>query len=376
MRRRNIPALVAAAALMILAPGAVAGEGQVSSKVDLVFWGRAVFNTHYDTALQGQEFMSYLVDDTEEELNFNPREARLGVAASHAEGDWTYRAVLELDFYGANASNNLLPRLRLGYAEARSEGGWAVRGGQDWVPVAQLHPGTLDFGCLSWAGNLWHRVPQLTVRRSAGDWELLAGALKHRISNAQEQQETMPWVVARVANAELLGAKSLVALGGGYRAVTVDGNDYAPYVVAGELVLPLGEVLTLTAEAYLGEGVGREFVHHGFDYNPEHPDGALAIASVGGFASLQARLSGPVELNAGVGLDDPDDDDLRVASRGEPSEPASFPAYLKNTVLFGNLKYHVNQYFGWGLEVASFSTETVADELSGQRYTTSIWFKF
>ncbi len=379
MPRRSIPALMVLLAAAATTPGLVgpAAAGPVSSEIDLALWGRTVFNTHYDTALQAQEFISYLVDDTEEELNFNPREALLGLAASHADGDWTYRAVVELDFYGANASNNLLPRLRLGYAEARSADGWTIRGGQDWVPVAQRHPGTLDFGCLSWAGNLWHRTPQLTVRRRTGDWEALVGAMKHRISSAQEQQEIMPWVMGRVAGHDLLGAGSLVALGGGYRSVTVNDSDYSPYLVAGELVLPLGPVFTLTAEAYLGEGVGREFVHHGFDYNPEHPEGALAIASLGGFASLRARVSAPVELNAGLGMDDPDDDDLRTASRGEPSAPATFPAYLKNTVLFGNLKYHVNAFFGWGVEVAHLATDVGAeDDLSGQRYTTSVWFRF
>jgi hypothetical protein len=118
-------------------------------------------------------------------------------------------------------------------------------------------------------------------------------------------------------------------------------------------------------------------VHHGFDYNPQHPDGATEIASLGGFASLGARVSEPVELNAGVGLDDPDDDDLAVAVRGEPSEPAAFPAYLKNTVIFGNLKYHVTEFYGWGLEVLHFATDVGADDdLTGQRFSGSVWFKF
>jgi len=371
--------LIIAVLAAVLGSSGVAAAAEVQSPVDLRFFGRAVFNTHYDTALQGQEFISYLVADDTEELNFNPREARLGFAASQTRGDWTYRAVVSFDFYGDSASNNLLPRLRLGYAEARSAGGWSIRGGQDWVPVAGLLPGTLDFGSLSWGGNLWQRVPQLTVRRRTGGLELLAGAMKHRISNEQEQQEIMPWLIGRVAATDRLGEGSLLALGGGYRSVTVADHDYQPWLVAAELVLPFGATgASLTAEAYVGAGIGREWVHYGFDYNPQHPGGATAIASRGGFASLRVPVSGRVATNAGFGIDDPDDDDLAVASRGgEPTTPGTFPAYLKNAVVFGNVKVDVTEFFGWGVEAAHLMTERGdGEDLTGQRFTTSIWFKF
>ena len=90
-----------------------ATAGEVSSGVDLRFWGRAIFNMHYDTAQQNVDFMSYLTEDVES-LNFNPRDTRLGFSATQKSGDWTYGSVFEIDFYGSNAGNNLLPRLRLG----------------------------------------------------------------------------------------------------------------------------------------------------------------------------------------------------------------------------------------------------------------------
>lgn len=353
----------------MLALPVVAPAGEVTSGVDLKFWGRAIFNMHYDTGLQNVDFMSYLLDEDTESLNFNPRDTRLGFAASQKSGDWTYSSVFEIDFYGDNAGNNLLPRLRLGYAEAKRDCGLSIRGGQDWVPIAQQNPGTIDFGVQSWSGNLWWRVPQLTVRHRAQQVEYLVGVMKHRISTGQERQEKMPWMLARVGLYDLVGKGSLIALGGGWRSVTVDGEDYAPYVGAVEFVAPFGASgVVLNGEAYYGAGVGREFVHYGFDYNPAHPDGATEIKSLGGFASLKIPASDRVEVNVGFGLDDPDDDDLA----GSTSVP-----YSKNTSIFGNVKFKVTKNFGWGLETCHFITEMgEGNELTGQRFTGSWWFTF
>lgn len=366
----RVSRILAVLSLAVVAGGIpfTAAAGEVTSGVDLKFWGRAVFNMHYDTGLQALDFMSYLKDEETESLNFNPRDVRLGFSASQKSEDWTYSSVFEIDFYGDNASNNLLPRLRLGYAEAKRASGLSIRGGQDWIPVAQQNPGTIDFGIQSYSGNLWWRVPQLTVRQRSCKVEYLIGAMKHRISGDQERQEKMPWLMGRIGLFEPLGKGSLFAVGGAWRSVTVAENDYSPYLGALEFVLPFGKSgLVLNGEAYYGAGFGREFLHYDLDYNPSHPDGATEIKSLGGFASLKIPVSPRVDVNLGFGLDDPDDDDLDGAE----------PPYLKNTSFFGNFKYNVTRNFGWGLEVAHFITDKGdAGELTGQRFTGSWWFVF
>ncbi len=360
--------LTLAAALMILIASPVLA-GEVSSSVDLKFWGRAIFNMHYDTALQAAEFSSYLKDDTQSEFNFNPRDTRLGFAASSTQDDWTYKAVFEMDFYGDNNGNSLIPRMRLGYAEAKNNSGLSIRGGQDWVPIAAQHPGTIDFGVLSWAGNLWWRVPQITMRYNTNNLQFLVGAMKHRISNGQEMQEKMPWLMGRIALNDALGDGSLLAIGGGFRSVTVDDNKYSPYLAALEFKVPFGSGgLGINGEVYYGAAVGREFVHYGFDYNPTNPNGPTEVKSMGGFLSLKAPVSNKVTLNFGVGIDNPDEDDL---------EEQAVVSYLKNTAIFGNMKYAVTKNFGWGLEVTHYQTEVGAtDELTGQRFTGSWWYTF
>ncbi|MEN8006117.1 MAG: hypothetical protein ABFS42_03840 [Candidatus Krumholzibacteriota bacterium] len=382
---RSLVCLMFTLSLMSMAVSATA-EGEVSSGVDLKFWGRAKFDMQYDTGRQAVDFMGYLKDDSTEQFSFNPRDTRLGFKAGSAQGEWTYSGVFEIDFYGANAGNSLIPRMRLGYAEAKKSNGLSIRGGQDWIPVAQQNPATLDFGVQSWSGNLWWRVPQVTVRYKPDNIEFLVSAMKHRVSNSQEQQEKMPWLLGRVAFSDLLGEGSLVALGGGMRSasdvtftmdniapppdVLVSTADYSSHLVALEFKAPVGEKFVVKGEVYTGKGLGREFVHYGFDYNPWHPDGATEIESKGGFVSLSFAASDKVGLNGGFGTDDPKDEDLNGS--GAP--------YLKNQTIFANLKYKVTKQFGWGVEFINFTT-TVADvdderDLTGQRFTASWWYIF
>ncbi len=333
-------------------------------------FGRAAFNMGYDDGLQFQDFSSYITDPDGDEVNFNPRDTRIGVRASTVDGEWTYGSVFEIDFYGSNASNNLLPRLRLGYAEAK-KGALSIRGGQDWLPIAAMNPGTIDFGILSWAGNLWWRVPQFTLRYGSGGMQYTASVAKHRVSNAQEQQENMPWFMGRIAAKDVLADGTLLAVGAGARSVTVGDADYSPYVVVGEFSAKLGKTV-LKAEGYMGRGVGREFVHYGLDYNPDHPDGALAIDGKGGFVSLGMPVADRVEINAGYGFDDPDDADLDVQAGGAFAAP-----YLKNTALFANVKVKVTKNFGWGLELTDYTTTVVGGEdWKGKRGTFAWWFVF
>jgi len=363
----------------VMVPAANAG-GDVVSSVDLKIWGRAIFNTHFDTGDVAHDFMTFLKDEKTESWSFNPQDTRLGFSAGQTNGDWAYRAVFEMDFYGANNGNNLLPRMRLGYAEAKNATkGLTIRGGQDWTPVAQQNPGTIDFGVMSWSGNLWWRVPQLTVRYRTDDIEFLVSAMKHRVSNEQETDEKMPWMLARVGVDNLLGEGSLLAAGGGFRSVTVGGFNYSPYLMAFELKVPFGgSGIVLNGEWYMGAGIGREFVHYGFDYNALHPGGeGKEIESTGGFASLKIPATDTIEFNLGASMDDPRDEDMGGRAFGDI-------LYLKNQTMFVNFKHKITSKFGWGLEFVNFNTTVALDDaakrstedLKGQRFTTSMWFVF
>lgn len=343
--------------------------------VETKIWGRSSLLIAYDTMdlRAGLDFGSYVTADGQDRVNFNPRDTRLGLSATQTKGAWTYKSVFEMDFYGDNASNNLLPRLRLGFVDVSHSSGFALRAGQDWIPIAQQNPGTLDFGILAWGGNLWWRVPQVTVRQKTGELEFLAGMMKHRNSNTQEAEEQMPWFLGRLAWSGLRDGKGLLAIGVGGRSNsltdTVDdapfNTDYNAWLVCGEWKLPLGPRLTLNGEAWTGQGIGREFVRYDLDYNRQV---RRSINAQGGFVSAAVDLGRGLQANFGGGIDDPDDDDLAGATTA---------IFTQNTVLFGNLKWQATEHFGAGFEVMNFTTETGPDdERDGQRFTLGTWFVF
>ncbi len=365
--------------VLFLALNAGAALATDSQDVELTFTGRTMFQIHYDTSLLAQDFSSYILveDPTRSELNFNPRDTRIGFTAVTREDAWTYRSVFEIDFYGTNAGNNLIPRLRHGYAEAVHDNGFSLRGGQDWLPIAQQNPGTVDFGILSWGGNLWWRVPQFTVRYQRGKVGALVSIAKHRNSNDQEIAEDMPWVMGRVEVKDVLVAKSVVAIGGGFRSVTIDGHSYDPSIVCAEFKLPLpfGGIV-VNGEAYTGQGLGRSFVHYGLDYNPDHADGARDIASVGGFVSVKVPVMEKVDVNFGYGVDNPEDEDIVAPDQGI-TEGVFTPPYKKNSVLFANVKYRINKRFGTGVELTDYETIAYCGKVfDGQRFTFAWWFVF
>jgi len=369
-------------------PAVCQAEGAVSSSTDLKFWGRMAFNMSYDTAKRdGVDFATFLVDDDSEALNFNPRDTRLGFRASSQDGDWKYCGVFEIDFYGDNNGANFLPRMRLGYGEMAHADGYSLRFGQDWVPIGQQNPATMDFGILAYGGNVWNRVPQVTFRYKMDDLELLAGAMKQRLEGADT--EKMPWMMARVAYSNFLDGKGTVALGAGFRSVTFEneepelddeGNemgmvmveyDYSPYVVVGEVNLPFTDQFSLVGEFWTGSSMGGEFMRGGFGYDQQAA--RTEIASTGGFANLSFKAMPKMTINAGGGIDMPNEDDIEGLG----------VLFRKNTVAFGNVRHQLSKNFGLGLELMHFITEsTELDddekfiEHTGQRVTFGTWFNF
>jgi hypothetical protein len=402
LRLYGVTALLVTAIVVLLPVASSAGS--VDSKVDVKIWGRAKFDMQWDTGQMATELASYLVDDSTHVLNFNPRDTRFGISGGIAEGDWKAKAVLEIDFWGASAGDNLLPRLRLGYANMAHKSGFSMRGGQDWIPILQQNPATIEFGILSWGGNLWWRVPQLTFRYDTqGDTKLqfLLSFMKHRLrydsAVPYRPEEKMPWILGRIAWKDFLKDGGELAISGGFRTVSFDigdnkTQDFSPYIGGFEFNLPFAEKkVILKGEAYVSGGAADEYLHYGFNYNPIHPDEddptkGKVISSTGGFASLTWNINPTWVIDVGAGTDNPKDEDLKV------SDDYVLPVrYARNTVIFGNLKMKMNKHCGIGFEVMSFDTEhfeqvdippdTYGDlnktyNLTGQRFTLSTWFVF
>ncbi len=202
--------------------GAKVGAPSVWSKYNMKLYGKVKMDINYDTA-QFKKYNDFVgavaagPNHKNDSTDFNPRDTRFGFVASHAYGDWLAKGRFEIDFYGNNNGDNLIPRMRLGYIDLSNNRGTSIRVGQDWIPVATLNPSTIDFGILTAAGNLWWRDPQVTVRQKFGNIEVMGSLMKHRRTNTANE-DRMPWVLARVGlNGGILGEGNMLAIGGGYR---------------------------------------------------------------------------------------------------------------------------------------------------------------
>ncbi len=357
----------------VLSKNVLSKAESVWSKYNMRLYGRIKFDLNYDTAefKKYNDFIGVVKEDaSNDSVNFNPRDTRFGFETSHTDGNWTAKGRFEIDFYGDVSGNSLIPRMRLGYIDlANNSSGTSLRLGQDWIPVAQQNPATIDFGVLTAAGNLWWRVPQVTLRQKLGDVELLLSAMKHRREDT-EDEERMPWFLGRVAYN--FGDGNLVALGGGYRTgeyINTD-KDIDRFLVALELKLNLGPVL-LKAEGFWGEALGKDFLRYDMDVNDSDPNNPKEIEAIGGFISLTANATDDLTVSAGYGIDDPRNDDMKTM-RGNLGDRQ----FTKNSIAFINTWYKVTKGVKVGAEIMYVETERFNSTDAGLRYTLSTFYNF
>jgi hypothetical protein len=321
---------------------------------------------------------NYVHPDYENDsTNFNPRDTRFGVRAAHKEGNWLVKGRFEIDFYGDANGNNLIPRMRLGYAKLINVATkTSVLIGQDWIPVAQLNPSTVDFGILTAAGNLWWRVPQITVRQEVGGLEFLVSAMKHRRKDdAWGRKDSMPWLLGRVAyKGGLSGVKYMFALGGGYRDAEYGEviKDATRYLVVGEWKLSVSDALLFKGEAWWGKGIGECFLRYDLDAST---DGSPAEAQ-GVWADLTYKFTRKWSATVGFGIDDPIDKLAKEDLNKDSSSPKPDRQFTKNTQIFANVWYQFMKPLKFGVEFIHIETERSDETRAGDRYTFSMQYVF
>ncbi len=357
----------------LMVASAAAGTGTVTSKgADFQIYGKTKMEVNYDTVrfTKYNDFLGVVANDQDwknDSTNFNPRDTRLGAVGTFVQDDWTAKGHLEIDFYGDNNGNNLIPRMRHGYVSIKNKGcGTELVMGQTWIPISKLFPSTIDFGVLSAGGNLWWRVPQVTVNQTImDDVTLTLSAMQHRRINT-DTNERMPWVMGRTAYAlEGDPVKGLVAIGGGYR----DTNDVERWVVCGEMKMTY-KIVTFKSEVWTGSGVGGHFLRYDLDTN----DLNEPIDAFGTWADVTVKVMPDLSVTAGYGMDNPKDkhlfDDQRTAMQLNDRE------FTLNQVIYGNCWYTIMTGVKIGLEVMHIETERGTTTNAGNRFTMSTMINF
>ena len=339
---------------------------------------------------------------------FNPRYSVFGVRGERTDGKHSLVGVVETDFYSAtDNAGNLSPRLRLAYAKySPNNNKTSVTFGMDWVPIMGTLPNLLDFSIMGYNGNLWQRVPQITVRHKINDnWEALLTAIRFERGLSAIQPQTQrrpasgagagapatfassenafndpvqsPYFGGRVAyngTGNLAGA--MVAFNLAYRynrsAPTAggipSGKDIHSYVAGAELVYPITSRVKFVGELAYGQALGIEWFRFGQERNLAT---GKSIRTLVGWGELNYAFNKDYTFVAGYGFDNPLNSDLK-GSTGTDTQ------YLLNHRVYATAVRHLWGDFYTGLEWNHLMTEwsTNVDKHAGDNFMMSMWYNF
>ena len=376
-------------------------------------YGRVKMDYHYDTAqieyyndfvgaVKNRWSASYnsttktwkiskVPDYQNDSTNFNPRDTRLGALIYQGYGNWVVKGHTEIDFYGYNSGNNIIPRIRLAYVDINNtKTKTSLLFGQDWIPVSQLNPSTIEFGILTAAGNLWWRVPQLTIRQKVFEnWELLGSLMMHRRLST-DLERRMPWALARIQYKDgvlnkVFDKGSMIALGGGYKHDAIKAkevsfpskkfkeSDVDRWLICAEWLFNfklLKQNLQFKGEAWTGKGIDDEWLRYDLGVNAY----GEPIEAYGLWADLVWNISPRWTFTIGAGFDDPNDKEILKGLIGP--QALNDRQFTKNTQYFANLWYKLTDKMSIGVEVMHIETERRDWVDTANRFTLSAFYNF
>ncbi len=240
---------------------------------------------------------------------------------------------LDVDFFGGqqpSTGGRTFPLLRI--RKAFAELTWSrfsLLVGQEAPPIAEVNPSSIasiGFPLFAGAGNLWLWIPQVRVSADLTSGGIRLGAevaaLAPTSSEAQTTFFTQPDAAERSGRPFLQGRlrgrwgagenEGEISVGGHYGWLQDStGGRIVSKALAVSVWTPLAGGFELRGEGFIGQalaglgggGIGQNMVRNG-----------VPVEVKGGWVQLNYR-AGSVELGAGGGIDDPDDDHLVAASR-------------------------------------------------------------
>ena len=308
-------------------------------------------------------------------MSITARESRFGLDFMWKQEDIRTDARVEFDFYGLGVSpaslnsmeNKAAPMLRHAYVKL-TKGSWSLLAGQTSDIISPLVPKTANYTVLWDQGNIGYRRPQLrvtasgdfsdnaTVSAAAGIFRTLGGDIDgDRVDDGADSGR--PTFQGRLAMSAKTWKEGTVEIG-------VSGHygteEYWDGVVSktveswsGNVDLRIApcERSEIQCEFFVGDNLGAYYGGVGQTVNPVRTE----IGSRGGWAELSFRPAEGLWLNAGYGMDNPDDDDFVIAA-GEP-DVRSFIG--KNSSLFASVMYDLTSNVTAMFELSQLKTTYV-----------------
>jgi hypothetical protein len=396
------------------------------SKGTITPYGRieldAIYSSRNTNPLDPAQFNGYATaagKNSNASSTLNPRYSVFGIRADRTDGKHSLVGVVEADFYGAkDLAGNIPPRLRLAYLRY-TYNKTSLTVGQDWTPVMALHPDLIDFSIMGYGGNLWQRIPQITLRHQFSEnLEGLVTVMRferglYAISGQRQVRPDYRTPGAQVGQGDnsLGGFGSsndafsdpiqhpyygtrlaytkdgkLFAVSAAYRwyrsaprqgtnaaafgsGAFQSGKDINSYLVGAEVVWPITKVLKFSGEVAYGQALGQEFFRFGQDLNLTTGNPVRALVAWGQLS--YAPVKGYTFLT-GYGLDNPNRSDLNGSTSNVDTQ------YLSNQRMYLTVVKQIWADFYMGGEFQNLWTQWAGtfERFSGHQYNLSFWYNF
>lgn len=345
--------------------------GNVSSKFDISIYGYIKLDAAYDsqaTAIGDAAFFVLPQTDgkNDSEFNMTARQTRLGLNIGGPDvADGKVSAKLEMDFYGKGDSDNgYHPRMRLGYLQWKSSD-WGFVAGQDWDAFITAVPKSVNFAYLSDQGALGLRRPMFKLFKDVvmGENKLTLKVAAARtigqdidgLGQDDGADSTMPSLQynAMISGPWFTEKAARAGISGHWGQETVDATDtiaekdYDTWSVILSAVLPLTDMFSLQGTIWSGSNLDTYYGGIGQGINTKTQS---AIGSQGGWMQFMVNVCESINVNAMVGMDDPEDGDLSAGMRS------------KNQYLGANAYYKWSPEMEFALEYVNLTTSYMDSE--------------
>jgi len=376
--------------MLVQQPAATVEEDKpaVRSSYPVVLYGFVKFDAAYDSARTDVGNFARWVEseqgrEDDDQFNATARESRLGLKFDGPDlADVITSGRVEVDFYEGGAENKNRLMMRHAYVQLDwPEHDFGLLAGQTSDVISPLYPQTLNYPVAWWAGNIGYRRPQLRLTKGFGVGEdsrmLLQAAATRTIGHDglfdpgdTGEDAGFPGFQGRAALSfpMLTGRKTTLGVSGHFAQEEYDfdsrdhSTDLESWSANLDLTLPIYDWLTFKGELWTGQNLDAYLGGIGQGINLVR---MKEIESTGGWMALSFEPHGRWHYNAGISIDDPEDDDLDAGDRS------------RNSAVWGNVIYDVNQAVQAGLELSYWETDYKhLEDGESIRLQTSLIYRF
>jgi hypothetical protein len=330
-------------------------------------------------------------DKNDQQFNMTANETRFGFnAVGNNYGNVKVSAKVEFDLYASIsnvtiAENKAMLQLRHAYFNVES-GRFGLTAGQTWDLISPLNPSTLNYAVLWGCGNIGYRRPQVTLWYNAKPNETTAFSWGTGFFRTIGNDLTPTFTLATGETADgpddgtdaaipsfqsAIDIQHKLASGGSVRAgvsglwgqlkaETNFGNSekYESWGANFHLYFAPNPNYGFSGEVWTGSNLGSYF---GGALRSSEIEG---LSASGGWLSMWVKANKKVQLSAGYGLDDPDDEDIASGR-------------TKNSCVYGNIRYTIVPQVTLGFELSNWETDYKnADSADNLRAQTSFILNF